>query len=144
LLARRKESNGCFRASFLNSTKLDLNPFATSDFSHGTRGKFFKPDAAIRLPVYLDPEFAFSRAMADEPIRRPIIDALSPELEWYSPSLRPRCEALQAALTGDGATMQRKLEDSERLVRGSIDRAMVVSEGMLREAVWGKLGAREV
>ena len=24
------------------------------DFSKGVRGKFFKPDAALRLPVYLD------------------------------------------------------------------------------------------
>jgi hypothetical protein len=26
------------------------------DFSHGMRGQFFKPCAAIRLPVYLDPK----------------------------------------------------------------------------------------
>lgn len=29
---------------------------AEIDFSQGTRGKFFKPNAAIRLPVYLDPK----------------------------------------------------------------------------------------
>ena len=26
------------------------------DFSKGVRGKFFKPDAAFKLPVYLDAE----------------------------------------------------------------------------------------
>lgn len=29
---------------------------AEIDFAQGTRGKFFKPNAAIRLPVYLDPK----------------------------------------------------------------------------------------
>lgn len=29
---------------------------AEIDFSQGTRGQFFKPDAAIRLPVYLEAE----------------------------------------------------------------------------------------
>lgn len=29
---------------------------AEIDFSKGTRGKFFKPRAALRLPVYLDAE----------------------------------------------------------------------------------------
>jgi len=29
---------------------------AEIDFSKGTRGKFFKPDTAINLPVYLDAE----------------------------------------------------------------------------------------
>jgi hypothetical protein len=29
---------------------------AEIDFSQGSRGKFFKPNAAIRLPVYLDPK----------------------------------------------------------------------------------------
>ena len=29
---------------------------AEIDFSQGTRGKFFKPNAVIRLPVYLNPK----------------------------------------------------------------------------------------
>jgi len=29
---------------------------AEIDFSKGTRGKFFKPGAAVNLPVYLDAE----------------------------------------------------------------------------------------
>lgn len=29
---------------------------AEIDFSNGTRGKFFKPNTVIRLPVYLDPK----------------------------------------------------------------------------------------
>lgn len=26
------------------------------DFSKGERGKFYRPDAALRIPVYLDPD----------------------------------------------------------------------------------------
>ena len=26
------------------------------DFTQGERGKFFRPDAEIRLPIYLDPD----------------------------------------------------------------------------------------
>jgi hypothetical protein len=29
---------------------------AEIDFSQGTRGKFFTPNTALRLPVYLDPK----------------------------------------------------------------------------------------
>ncbi len=35
------------------------------DFQKGVRGKFFRPGASIRVPVYLDPEvleFLFARA----------------------------------------------------------------------------------
>ncbi len=28
---------------------------AEIDFSHGTRGKFYQPDATLSLPVYLEP-----------------------------------------------------------------------------------------
>ncbi len=37
------------------------------DFSQGERGKFFRPDAALQLPVYLDPEvLAFLSAKAEK------------------------------------------------------------------------------
>jgi hypothetical protein len=35
------------------------------DFSKGERGKFYHPDAELRLPVYLDPDVAeFMRRLA--------------------------------------------------------------------------------
>lgn len=35
------------------------------DFSKGERGKFYHPDAELRLPVYLDPDVAeFMRRIA--------------------------------------------------------------------------------
>jgi hypothetical protein len=37
------------------------------DFSTGTRGKFFRPDAVLDLPVYLEPpvrEYLIARAKA--------------------------------------------------------------------------------
>ena len=37
------------------------------DFSKGIRGKFYRPDAKLRMPVYLEPEAAaFLRRVADE------------------------------------------------------------------------------
>lgn len=37
------------------------------DFSKGERGKFFRADTKLRMPVYLDPEAAaFLRKVADE------------------------------------------------------------------------------
>jgi hypothetical protein len=37
------------------------------DFSKGTRGKFYRPGAPLRIPVYLDPDAAaFLRRVADE------------------------------------------------------------------------------
>lgn len=37
------------------------------DFSKGLRGKFYRPDAELRMPVYLEPEAAaFLRKIAEE------------------------------------------------------------------------------
>jgi hypothetical protein len=37
------------------------------DFSKGVRGKFHRPDAELRLPVYLEPEAAaFLRKIAEQ------------------------------------------------------------------------------
>lgn len=37
------------------------------DFSKGTRGKFYRPDAKLNLPVYLDKEvLAFVKRIADK------------------------------------------------------------------------------
>jgi hypothetical protein len=37
------------------------------DFSKGVRGKFYRPDAKLRIPVYLEPDAAaFLRRFAEE------------------------------------------------------------------------------
>jgi hypothetical protein len=37
------------------------------DFSKGVRGKFYRKDVALRIPVYLDPEVAtFLRKVAED------------------------------------------------------------------------------
>lgn len=37
------------------------------DFSKGVRGKFYRPDAELRMPVYLEPDaVAFLRKIAEE------------------------------------------------------------------------------
>jgi hypothetical protein len=37
------------------------------DFSKGVRGKFYRSDAELRLPIYLEPEVAaFLRKIAEE------------------------------------------------------------------------------
>lgn len=37
-------------------TQPDDEMPAEIDFSHGTRGKFYRPGATLSLPVYLEPE----------------------------------------------------------------------------------------
>ncbi len=42
------------------------------DFRNAVRGKFFRPDASLRIPVYLEPEvLEFLAAKAEEKGRRP-------------------------------------------------------------------------
>ena len=37
------------------------------DFSNGERGKYYRPDAELRMPIYLEPEAAaFLRKVADD------------------------------------------------------------------------------
>jgi len=37
------------------------------DFSRGVRGKFYRPDTELRMPVYLEPDAAaFLRKIAEE------------------------------------------------------------------------------
>lgn len=38
----------------MSQTQYDDDMPAEIDFSMGTRGKFYQPDAVFRLPVYLD------------------------------------------------------------------------------------------
>ena len=54
------------------------------DFSNGERGKFFRPDAELNIPVYLEPEVAKafrSSAAVNEALRSLLrISATTPRL----------------------------------------------------------------
>ena len=61
------------------------------DFSNGTRGKFYNPNAIVNLPIYLDPDIdAFIRKQA----QKKNIDAKSLVNEW----LRKDIETIQSVL----------------------------------------------
>ena len=61
--------------------KLDDEMPAEIDFTDGVRGKFFRPDALINLPVYMDADAESQWAVE---IRRRIaaLDAGAPTTAW--------------------------------------------------------------
>ena len=54
------------------------------DFSSGVRGKFFKQDSELRLPVYLDSDV--QRYLAERAARRQVQDQLAglEQMTWKS------------------------------------------------------------
>lgn len=82
-------------------------------------------------------ETAFSKSLATgapETLRRIPLNA---NADWFAPHLWPRCQALIAAFAGDTVTRDRLLAESRRHAEDSIDRALVPSEVLMREAVLG-------
>lgn len=82
-------------------------------------------------------ETAFSKSLATgspETLRRIPLNA---NADWFAPHLWPRCQALIAAFAGDTVTRDRLLAESRRHVEDSIDRALVPSEALMKEAVLG-------
>jgi Zn-dependent protease len=77
-------------------------------------------------------ELAFSRAMHAHDADALAEDVLTSEAAWWQPHLRPRCQALRAALQGDREGYVRLLERSRRLADNAVDRALPISEGMIR------------
>ena len=61
--------------------KLDDEMPAEIDFSDAVRGKFFRPDAQINLPVYLDVD-AESQWAEEIPRRITALDAGAPTTAW--------------------------------------------------------------
>lgn len=80
-------------------------------------------------------EIAFSEVMASGRDNGEIclhIDAL---LDWFFPALRPRCQALEAALRGDKVEMHAFLSESERKMRKTHDLGYRTSEEIIRSAI---------
>ena len=77
-------------------------------------------------------ELLFSRAMHTRDADVLAEDTLTPEASWWVPHLRPRCQALRAALQGDREACVRLLDRSRRFAEHAVDRALPLSEEMLR------------
>ncbi|WP_420007532.1 hypothetical protein [Xanthomonas sacchari] len=89
-------------------------------------------------------ELAFSRAMAGEDAADPLDAALTADLDWAVPALRPRCQALMAARRGDQRAALAALARAEALAENDVDAATRQCERGLREAIRQRLPAASV
>lgn len=89
-------------------------------------------------------ELAFSRAMAGEDAADPLDAALTADLDWAVPALRPRCQALMAARRGDQLAALAALARAEALAENDVDAATRQCERGLREAIRQRLPAASV
>ncbi|PSS58725.1 hypothetical protein C6382_05170 [Pseudomonas sp. BBP2017] len=85
---------------------------------------------AVLLSI-LRAELTFSRAMLERDARELHDYLFNEETDWYTPSLRPRCLALRAALAGDASDMTHYVEQAVRLARNSQDRSQSPREERL-------------
>lgn len=82
-------------------------------------------------------EVAFAHAMASGEASPALASSICKELHWLQPALRPRVEALSAALGGEIDLMRSKLEASRHAMRASHDLAYSRSEESLRREIAG-------
>ena len=95
---------------------------------------------ALAVPIgAMRCEIDFARAMAGERLCHPVDRALTKDVDWYSPSVRPRLQALQAALDGDAAMMESRLADYAAWARRSIDRSLESDVARLEAAIRSRL-----
>lgn len=79
-------------------------------------------------------ERAFSESIQSmQSLRLP--ESIFATVGWYSPYLKPRCEALNAAIAGDANTCERLLNQSQREADRSLDMAVHESERRIRNAI---------
>ena len=79
-------------------------------------------------------ERAFSNSVVSL-ARLTLPDGIFATIEWYSPHLRSRCDALNAAIAGDASTCNLALEASERDAERSLDLALRESERRIRGVI---------
>ncbi len=89
-------------------------------------------------------ELAFSRAIAGEDTADPLDAALTADLDWAVPALRPRCQALMAARRGDQRAALVALARAEALAENDVDAATRQCERGLREAIRQRLPVASV
>lgn len=101
-------------------------------------------DSWHTLIALLRCELAFSRAMAgaDEP--DPLDAALTVDLDWAVPALRPRCQALMAVRRGDHRAALAALARAEALAENDVDAATRECERGLRQAIRQRLSVASV
>jgi len=104
---------------------------------------FSKLDASLRQPgVLLMADFfrierAFSQAMFSEnPVDLP--ESAFESTAWSSPHLKPRCQALNYALSGDISKCEELLVSSQTHANESLDRALHESEATIRNSIRAK------
>ncbi|SFS18853.1 Peptidase family M50 [Dyella sp. OK004] len=85
-------------------------------------------------------EIAFSQAIVTRDATVLADDLLPPKTAWHAPSLWPRCLALRAALAGDVERCVASLALSKRYAENAVDRALPISEQMIRAFMAEALG----
>jgi Zn-dependent protease len=80
-------------------------------------------------------ELAFSKAMAGQVPDAALDAQLGSDYDWTIPGFRPRLQALAAVRQGDFAHARSLLQQSERHMDQSIDKAFRVSEAKIRKAI---------
>lgn len=76
-------------------------------------------------------ELAFAWAMRERDAHFEITLPRDRDTEWTSPQLRPRCQALAAALAGDATRMETLLEQARALAENSRERSVATCEARL-------------
>ena len=100
-------------------------------------------DPQEEMLATLRTELAFSQAMLTRNGAGLVDDLLPDRAAWTSPWLRPRYQALSAALQGDHARCVQLLSVSKRWAENSIDREVPRSEAVLRGYVVATFGDQE-
>nr|WP_271196346.1 hypothetical protein [Pseudomonas turukhanskensis] len=69
-------------------------------------------------------ELAFCRAMHTRDASGLAAPVHNPDIDWYVPTLAPRCRALSAALAGEPDTLERELEVAAQFASNSRDQSL--------------------
>lgn len=86
-------------------------------------------------------EIAFSKSLFENKPVASVDDLITKNMDWFAPCLRPRCNALQSALTGDSKAAIHWLAEAEKQAVRSIDLALHVSEEKLRRVIRDRVGS---
>lgn len=90
---------------------------------------------AAVLRTFVDLAEALHTGQREAPLDR----HLPPMFDWESPSLRPACRALEAALAGNRAGCESWLAQAGAEADQSVDAAFRATHGVLREAIRARL-----
>lgn len=86
-------------------------------------------------------EISFSKSLYENKPAPGVDDFITKNMDWFAPCLRPRCNALQAALMGDSKAAMNWLVEAEKQALRSIDLALHISEEKLRRIIRERVSA---